>query len=254
MTEITIDEPIAWAREAGAIALRAFNHAPARLKPDRSWVTDADVAIEQLLVGRIAERFPDHGIIGEEQTSQGLGQEFLWALDPLDGTAVFIAGLPIWGVSLGLLRHGRPYLGVIYFPLLNDMYWASPSGGAFWNGQPVHVVGPRAFTADDWISTPSNSHRRFRIDFAGKTRSIGATVGTFCYTARGSAVGALISKYSIWDVAAGLAILYAAGGTAIDLAGTAFDVQAILDGRSADTPLVLGAAAHAEALRAVIHP
>ena len=254
MTDINIEEPIAWAREAGAIALRSFNHVAAQLKPDRSWVTEADVAIERLLVARLSERFPEHGIIGEEQTSRGLDYEFLWAIDPLDGTAVFIAGLPIWGVSLGLLRHGRPYLGVIYLPLLNDCYWAGSSGGAFWNGQTVHVAEPHAFTGDDWISTPSNSHRHFTLDFVGKTRSIGATVGTFCYTARGSAVGALISKYSIWDVAAGLAILYAAGGTALDLSGTPFDCRSIIDGRSADVPLVLGAPAHAEALRAVIHP
>lgn len=254
MTNISIEEPIAWAREAGAVALRSFNHVAAQRKPDRSWVTEADLAIERMLTTRLAERFPDHGIIGEEQTRRSIDQEFLWAIDPLDGTAVFIAGLPIWGVSLGLLRHGRPYLGVIYLPLLDDCYWAGPTGGAFWNGQPIHVAEPRPFTGDDWISTPSNSHRRYTLDFIGKTRSIGATVGTFCYTARGSAIGALISKYSIWDVAAGLAILYAAGGTAIDLAGAPFDCQTILDGRSAESPLLLGAPEHAEALRAVLHP
>ena len=80
-----------------------------------------------LLVERITARYPDHGILGEEQTRQGLDREFLWALDPLDGTALFVAGLPTWGISAGLLRHGAPYFGMIYFPLLDDCYWAGPN-------------------------------------------------------------------------------------------------------------------------------
>ena len=252
MSEVSIEEPLAWAREAGQIALQAFNHVVARRKPDRSMVTEADLAIERLLVERIAARFPAHGIIGEEQTRRAPDHEFVWALDPLDGTAAFIAGLPIWGVSLGLLRHGQPYLGVVAFPLLNDYYWAGPSGGAFWNGQPIHVAEPRAHTPDDWLSTPSNTHRRYAIDFVGKTRSIGATVGSFCYTARGSAIGGLIQTFGIWDIAAGLAILAAAGGTASQLGGAPLDLPSLLDGRTFRGPVLLGAPAHLPALRACI--
>lgn len=254
MTTISIETSIAWVREAGEIALRSFNHVAGQRKADRTWVTEADVAIERLLAGRIAEHFPDHGIIGEEQTRRALDREFVWAIDPLDGTAVFIAGLPTWGVSLGLLRHGRPYMGVIVLPLLNDCYWAGPEGGAFWNGQPIRVAEPRPFESDDWLSTPSNAHRRFAIDFVGKTRSIGATIGAFCYTARGSAIGALINTFAIWDVAAGLAILQAAGGTAIELSGAPFEIGRILDGSTFKAPVILGAPAHAQALRAIIQP
>ena len=246
---ITVEAPIAWAREAGEIALRSFNHVAAQRKPDHTIVTEADVAIERLLVARIAERFPDHGIIGEEQTRRTLDREFVWAIDPLDGTAIFVAGLPMWGVSLGLLRHGQPYLGVIYFPLLNECYWAGPSGGAFWNGQPIHVAESRPFTGDDWMITPSNSHRRYDIGFIGKTRSIGATVGSFCYTARGSAVGALINTFALWDVAAALAILNAAGGTAVQLSSQPFDIQSILDGSTFRAPVLLGSAGNINALR-----
>lgn len=254
MDMLDIEEPIGWAREAGAIALGMFNRAVAQRKPDHSWVTEADLTIEKLLVTRIAQRFPTHGIIGEEQTRRTIDHEFLWAIDPLDGTAVFLAGLPTWGVSLGLLRHGRPYLGVIYMPALGDCYWALPGGGAFWNGQPIHVAAPQPFTSDDWLSTPSNSHRRFSIDFIGKTRSLGATIGAFCYTARGSAVGALINTFAIWDVAAGMAILQAAGGTAVALAGAPLDIRAIVDGRNFTAPVLLGAPAHVQALQALIRP
>ncbi|HNP86656.1 MAG TPA: inositol monophosphatase family protein [Kouleothrix sp.] len=253
MSDVPIEFPLRWAREAGAIALRSFNHAVAQRKPDHTWVTEADVTIERLLVSRITEHFPTHGIIGEEQTRRTIDHEFLWAIDPLDGTAIFLAGLPTWGVSIGLLRHGQPYLGVIYLPLLNDCYWSVPGSGAFWNDQLIHVAAPRPCTSDDWISTPSTAHRRYTIDFIGKTRSIGATIGAFCYTARGSAIGALINTFAIWDVAAGLAILQAAGGGAAELSGTPFDVRTILDGSTFTTPVLLGAPEYLAVLHKNIH-
>lgn len=252
MEDLNIAEPIAWVREGGAIASGLFKHVVGQRKADHTWVTEADVAIERLLVERIGARFPDHGIIGEEQTRRTIDHEFLWAIDPLDGTAVFISGLPMWGVSLGLLRHGQPYLGVIYLPLLDDCYWTGPGGGAWLNGQPIHVAAPHEFDSDDWLATPSNIHRRFTIDFVGKTRSIGATIGAFAYTARGSAVGGLISRFSIWDVAAGLAILRAAGGVAFTLSGVEFDIATTLDGRTFTEPVVLGAPTHVVALHAAI--
>jgi myo-inositol-1(or 4)-monophosphatase len=231
-----------------------FRNVTGHRKADRTWVTDADVAVEQALVERIAERYPDHGIIGEESTRRALDHEYLWALDPLDGTAVFLAGLPTWGVSLGLLRRGAPYLGVIYFPLLDDCYWSIPGGGAFLNGQPIQVRAAREWDSDDWIATPSNVHRRYTIDFVGKTRTIGATVGTFCYTARGSAIGGMFNRVGIWDIAAGLAILSAAGGVARTLAGAAVDTSLLLDGRTLTETVLVGASEHVQALQAVIHP
>ena len=79
-------------------------------------------------------------------------------------------------------------------PLLGDCYWATSSGDVFLNGNPIHVIAPREWEGEDWISTPSNTHRRFLIDFLGKTRSLGCTAASFCYVARGSAVGALLTR------------------------------------------------------------
>ena len=254
MTGIDIDEVVAWVRDAAGIARRYFNQAEARRKADNSLVTQADVAIEGVLVERIAARYPQHGIIGEEQTNTGAGGEFLWALDPLDGTASFVAGLPMWGVSLGLLRGGVPYLGVVYLPLLNDCYWTDLSGTAVLNGHAIHVAQPRAWESEDWLSVPSNSHRRFTIDFVGKTRSLGCTAASLCYVARGgSAVGALITRAAIWDIAAGLAILRAAGGHATSLTGAPLDTTALIDGRLLAEPVILGAESHVSGLRTLVH-
>jgi myo-inositol-1(or 4)-monophosphatase len=253
MNDIDIDELIAWVRDAGATARRYFNQAEARRKADNSLVTQADVEIERAMVQRIAARYPQHGIIGEEQTNTRAGREFLWALDPLDGTAAFVAGLPMWGVSLGLLRGGVPYLGVVYLPLLDDCYWAGPSGAAYLNGSPIHVASPREWESEDWLATPSNSHRRFAIDFVGKTRSLGCTAASLCYVARGgSAIGALITRAAIWDVAAGLAILRAAGGAAIGFSGAPLDTTTLLDGQLLAEPVILGAESHIAGLRAIV--
>jgi myo-inositol-1(or 4)-monophosphatase len=251
--EIDIEEWQAWMRDCGAIALHSFRNVVGHRKADQSWVTEADLAIERALVERIAARYPDHGILGEEQTRQGIDREFLWALDPLDGTAIFVAGLPTWGISAGLLRHGEPYFGMIYFPLMEDCYWSSPDGPALLNGQPIRVAPAREFDREDWLATPSDAHRRFRIDFAGKSRNLGSTVGPLCYVARGSAVGGLISRAAIWDIAAGLAILRAAGGVAVGLSGAPLETKSMLDGRLLDEPAILAAPQRIEALRDVIH-
>jgi myo-inositol-1(or 4)-monophosphatase len=252
MSDIDLEELRSWVREAGATARRYFNHVEGRRKADHSWVTEADVAIERALVERLAARYPQHGIIGEEQTRQGIEREFLWALDPLDGTASFVAGLPTWGVSLGLLRAGLPYLGVVYLPLLDDCYWAGPTGDAFLNGRAIRVAAPHDWEGEDWIVVPSNSHRRFAIDFVGKARALGCTAASFCYAARGGAIGAVVTRAAIWDIAAGLAILRAAGGVAIGLSGAPLDPAPLLDGRLLPEPLIIGAETHVAGLRSVI--
>jgi myo-inositol-1(or 4)-monophosphatase len=252
MDEIDIGELRVWMQECGTIARRLFRNVVGHRKADQSWVTEADIEIERVLVERISARYPAHGILGEEQTRQGLDREFLWALDPIDGTATFVAGLPTWGISAGLLRHGLPYFGMIYFPLLEDCYWAGSSGGAFLNDQPIQVLAPHPPDSQDWIATPSDAHKRFTIDFYGKTRGLGSTIGPFCYVARGSAVGGLISRAAIWDIAAGLAILQAAGGAAVGLSGAPIDTGAMLDGRLLEEPAILAAPHQIPALRAVI--
>lgn len=253
MSEIDIAELRTWMHECGAIALSLFRNVVGHRKADQSWVTEADIAIERLLVERIAARYPEHGILGEEQTRQGLDREFLWAIDPLDGTALFVAGLPTWGISAGLLRNGAPYFGMIYFPLLEDCYWAGPEGSALLNDRPIHVLPARPLDSQDWLATPSDAHQRFTIDFAGKTRGLGSTVGPFCYVARGSAVGGLISRAAIWDIAAGLAILRAAGGVAVGLSGAPLNTSTMLDGRLIDEPAILAAPHRVRALRDTIH-
>lgn len=239
MTHIQLDEVGAWAVAGGEIALGYFNRVSGRRKADRSWVTEADEAVERFLVERIVERHPGHGIIGEEHTRSKLDNEFVWAIDPIDGTAAFVSGLPIWGVSIGLFRDRKPYLGVIYLPLLKDVYYAGPEGGAFFNDQQISVTTPEQWESETWLAVPSDTHRHFDLDFVGKTRTLGSTAAAMCYVARGSAVAALLTQVAIWDIAAGLAIISAAGGACTTLDGAPLDINPMLDGRAHYEPLLV---------------
>ena len=91
----------------------------------RDPVTEVDKKAQEYLVKEITERFPDHGILGEEDAddSESPAPDFLWVLDPLDGTTNFLNGLPVYACSVGLLYRGRPLVGALYLP------WPKPAGG-----------------------------------------------------------------------------------------------------------------------------
>lgn len=253
MSEIDIAEVRAWAREAGAHARRYFNNVTAERKADRSWVTKADVEIEQRLREHIAACHPGHGVIGEEQGGEGaLDREYIWCLDPIDGTGAFVSGLATWCVSIGVLRRGEPYLGVIYLPILDDCYWAGADGPAYRNEERIMVSDATSIDSNDWISTSSNAHRQFRIEFPGKTRSLSSVAADCCYVARGSSLGSLIGRANLWDLAAGFAILRAAGAKMVGLSGAPVETSLLLKRGKLPEPIVIGPPQLLETLRASI--
>jgi myo-inositol-1(or 4)-monophosphatase len=249
---VDLSEVREWVSEGGALARRYFNNVRARRKADHSLVTQADVEVEQLLRDRITARYPGHAIIGEEQGGVELDSEFVWCIDPIDGTGAFVAGLPTWCISLGLLRHGEPYLGVISLPLLGDCYWADATGPAYRNDDPLAVSDHEEIESSDWIAVSSTAHRAFQIDFPAKARVLSSVAADFCYVARGSALGALIGRANLWDVAAGFAILRAAGGVVLGLSGDEIRMPGVLETKRLPEPIIIGAPAMAERLRGMI--
>lgn len=249
MHTVDIAEVQSWARESGALAKRYFNNVPRQRKPDCSWVTQADLEVEQLLRERIATRYPDHGIMGEEHGVGEIDREFVWSLDPIDGTGAFVSGLPLWCVSIGLMRRGLPYLGVIYLPILDDCYWADVEGPAYRNDDPISVLDAETIDGNDWMAVSSYAHRTFTINFPGKTRALSSVAADLCYVARGSALGALIGRARLWDIAAGLAILRAAGGVARNLSGPELETCSLLDGRKLFEPVIVAAPQMIDRLR-----
>jgi len=131
---------LATAREAGQVALGHFHTGVAvERKADATPVTIADRETERLLRQRITERFPEHGIVGEEFGTAGATAAYRWLLDPIDGTQTFIRGVPLWGVMVGLELEGDPVVGVVHFAALHETLWARRGGGAWWNGKPARV-------------------------------------------------------------------------------------------------------------------
>jgi len=106
-------------------------------KADASPVTIADRATEVAIREAIAARFPDHGIMGEEYDAVGVDREYVWVIDPIDGTKSFISGVPMFGTLIGVLHRGRPVAGVIHMPGLSEMFAGAPGFGSRMNGAPI---------------------------------------------------------------------------------------------------------------------
>jgi myo-inositol-1(or 4)-monophosphatase len=243
-----------WVREAGKIALGHFNRVEGTLKQDRSLVSAADLEIEDLLTAHIRAAYPDHGLIGEEGTKDIRG-EYVWAIDPLDGTRAFLSGLPVWGISVGLLWRGQPWLGVFHLPLLDEWYHtASPSTGAFWNEQSISCPQIDGWDENSLLCIPGDVHLRYTIDFPGTVRAMGSAAAHLCYVARGNAAAVFLDRPALWDVAAGAAILSAAGGVLRHLEGEELPLEHLLDGDPWLPPLLGAHPAVIDQLRSYIHP
>ncbi len=245
MHPIDIAEIRAWLHEAGALALSYFNATSGWQKPDQTPVSAADLAVEALLVERLRRRYPEHNIVGEEQTRHQSNSPYLWALDPIDGTGAFLSGLPLWCISLGLLYHNEPVAGAIYFPVTSEYYTTAGDGRAYRDEQLLAVAHLGTQLPEQWLAVPSDAHRRLQITYPGKTRSLGGAAASICYVARGSAVAGIIGPVALWDVAAGFAILAAAGGVATDLHGAPVQATALDPTRT----ILLGHATVLEQLR-----
>lgn len=248
-----IEQVHGWVVEAAQIALRLRHNIETRRKADRSIVTAADTEIETLLRDRIGAAYPAHAILGEEQGGSDLDAEYLWVLDPIDGTSSFAQGLPVWGVSVGLLHQGVPVLGCFYLPVLDEWYEVDLTGPARCNGLPIEVKQTDLQDPESWICVPSNIHRRYHVSYPGKVRVLGSLAAYLCFVARGSAAGALIGWGKVWDIAAALAVLQRAGGDACYLdTGTPVDLRALIRGQSPRAPIIAGSPSAIKMLQAHI--
>ncbi|MBN1218004.1 MAG: inositol monophosphatase [Anaerolineae bacterium] len=232
----------AWAREAGEIALRYYQTQLVRQhKDDDSPVTEADHAVEKFLIDKIEQTYAaqGHTIIAEESGGSWQESEFVWAVDPIDGTRVFADGLPLWCISLGLLRNGETYRGVVYLPVLNEIYYTNDEGVVFWNNRPLQGMLRADWDKDSFIAVPSEIHNFYQIDF-WRLRAFGSAVAHQMYVARGVALAAFQHKLSLWDVAGASAILTGAGAAAMYLDGTHLSMMEVLVRGKCKGPLLIG--------------
>ncbi len=231
MSPLSLDElldlALSAAREAGEVTLRYFQKNPAvEIKADLSPVTIADRESERVLRQRIEQRFPDHGILGEEFGAVRESATYRWMLDPIDGTASFIQGIPLYGVMVGLEHAGEPSLGVVHFPALGETVWARRGGRAWWNGRRATVSKIAGLEDAALLTTDVKTFAAVGLDAAyqrlGAAVKLERTWGD-CYghvlVATGRAEIMLDPILDQWDACALLPILEEAGGRFTDRRG-----------------------------------
>ncbi len=195
------------------------------IKADASPVTETDLAIEAKLREMISGRFPDHGILGEEYGASDTDAEFVWVLDPIDGTAPFVAGIPVFGTLIGLAHEGRPLLGIIDHPMTDDR-WAGIAGrSATRNGDPVSTracgdIGTAFMTNSnpDFLS-PEDRARFDRLRGRVRYTQYGGSCYAYGLLASGRTDLAIDGGLDIFDILAPVAVIEGAGGRITDWKG-----------------------------------
>ncbi len=228
------------AHQAGQLLLDHHSRIKeAKLKPDRSIVTDADLAADRLIAGEIHAHYPGELILSEELQPQLSGSPggSMWVIDPLDGTTNFSLGLPFWGISIARLFNGRPDMGVLYFPQLDELYSAQAGGGAEYNGSALLSEHPLVNQPVSFFSCCSRTYRKFDIKLRYKPRILGSAAYSLCSVARGIAVIAFEATPKIWDLAAAWLLVQEAGGIIESYDGSApFPLREGVDYRQTSFP------------------
>ena len=209
---------------AADIALPHLGKARASLKTDKSLVTDLDHEIQEMIVGAIRARFPDHAVVGEEALAEDTDRptpteaRFCWVIDPLDGTRNFVNGVPCFATSIGVLDRGTPVVGAIVEHNQREVYEGIAGRGATLNGQPLSCDDP-APGRDTLIGLTSNRDELTRAvlnTYFGERglvlRNFGSTAVHLALVARGALAADVCRPCKIWDIAAGALLVSEAGG------------------------------------------
>ncbi|MCS0501229.1 inositol monophosphatase family protein [Ancylobacter mangrovi] len=214
----------ALARRAGSRA-RAFFLNRDTLHPElksasQDLVSEADRTIEAWLRRAIRKRFPEDGIVGEEEAPTGGSSGFVWVIDPIDGTMPFLVGQPNWTVSIGIAREGRPVAGVIFAPMMRELYSAVEGGGAWLNG--ARLVMNQAWTiASTTIgfgatqkATPAEvgAFTEALYREGGVVFRVGSGALMLAYVAANRLAGYYDPALFCWDCWAGIVLVREAGG------------------------------------------
>lgn len=227
------------ARAAGAVLREHFARGcEAVVKENQSSVvTAADFASEQLILDHLRARFPDCGVLAEESGFQPGRSALTWIVDPLDGTSNFAAGLPWFGVLIGLLDGTTPVLGVAYLPVTDTLYVAEAGQGSTRDGKSIRVTAEtelsRVLCTHAMDASADSAQVQREAAMAGRLVSAARNVRCtnclldFCYTIDGRLGGAVNHCTRIWDIVALTLLLREADGRMTDLHGE--DVRFVLD-------------------------
>jgi|YelNatPaOPRAMG01_1025707.scaffolds.fasta_scaffold00075_41 myo-inositol-1(or 4)-monophosphatase len=234
--KIMIEDIINIAKEAGSIVREGFGK---QLKieyktNETNLVTDIDKASEKLITDFIKKKYPTHKILAEESGESGSSSEYLWVIDPLDGTTNFAHKLPIFSVSIGLQKNGETIAGVVYDVMRDIVYSSELNSGSFANGEKLMVnqndlIGHSVLVTGfpyNVAENPDNVIQKFAavIKASRAVRRLGSAAIDFCYVASGVFDGFWEVSLFPWDMCAGKLIVEEAGGLVTNFSGNKINI------------------------------
>jgi len=219
-----LDVAIKAAKEAGKILKERFHGSnPVTLKEDRSFLTESDTLSEKTIISIIKEDFPDHSINAEESGFSDQKSDYIWLIDPLDGTTNYATGLPFFAVSIALLEKDVLKIGVVYDPIHNYLYTAEKDKGAYLNGQKMYVSKQEdPSKAMVGYARPSANKGEFvrvfsKVETVTRTPKIlGSMALQLSLVASGVLDATILIRPNPWDAAAGVLLVEESGGLVTD--------------------------------------
>ena len=195
-------------------------------------VTEVDYKAEEILLNEIIREFPDHQINSEESGNNGKASDWLWMIDPLDGTNNYAIGLPVFSLSITLMHKREAVLGVIYEPMVNRLYVASKGEGAYCNGRKLHVKkredlkkGTIGWIQGHKVQNESKAvglRHHLDLNFKRMMRLWAPTL-QWCMLAKGDLDGIVLYNSEGDDLYSGVLMVKEAGGIVIDFEGQEFE-------------------------------
>lgn len=224
-----LDFAVDLAKEAASISNKYFGHDnyTTEWKDDNTPLTIADTAINDMVIERVKKLFPEHGVIGEE-ASFNEDKQYVWVVDPIDGTMVFSTGMPLFTFCLALVRDGEVLVSVVNEPALGKLFTAIRGEGALLNGKPVKVSNKSDLknayiAANDGLGPGHSKVGAALLDIKNEGAIIFG-VYSFAYmsmlVAEGYYVASIMNYGSPWDAAAASLIVEESGGKATDIDGS----------------------------------
>lgn len=218
---------------AGNILMREYRKMhpeDVRFKSKREIVTKQDLEVDRFIVGKIKEQYPEHAILSEEEGFQKAKKsEYMWVVDPLDGTTNYTMRHTFFATTLAVLKNGEPVLGIIYAPYTRELFVAEKGKGAFKNEEKIHVSNENqlknsfltfAYSHDPVsLKRAIEAYQHFEFE-ARSMRHFGSSSLELAFVAAGRVEAQIITPpVRIWDVAAGVLLIKEAGGKVSDFHG-----------------------------------
>ena len=226
-----LDKVLEITREAGELVREGFGKDfSIEYKTNESnLVTEIDKKSEALIVSYIKKNFPDHGILAEEGDVENTNAEYLWVIDPIDGTTNFAHGFPIFAVSVGLQKNGKTICGAVYHVMQNNMFFSELGSGSFCDAKRLTVAQNGNLRTSLLVTgfpynideNPDNAMEIFNamVRNSRGMRRLGSAALDVCYVAAGCFEGFWEVNLHPWDICAAQLILEEAGGLATDFNG-----------------------------------